>query len=100
MDYPSFAESRNLDSNRSAFADRKSITGAAHRQIRWPRKTSNQLNVSRTCQSRVKLLVSIGSTGTGREGSRASGASTWRTSMTALAITLQAFFTDRLLRER
>ncbi|MGF6780283.1 hypothetical protein P3T21_005512 [Paraburkholderia sp. GAS334] len=44
MGYPLSAESRNLDSNRSAFADRKSISGAAHRQIRWPRKTSNQLN--------------------------------------------------------
>jgi hypothetical protein len=42
MGFPSFAESRNLDSNRSAFADHKSTTGAAHRQIRPPRKTSNQ----------------------------------------------------------
>jgi hypothetical protein len=52
MGFPSFAESRNLDSNRSAFADHKSTTGAAHRKIRPPRKTSNQFAVTITHRSR------------------------------------------------
>jgi hypothetical protein len=55
MGYLSFAESRNMDSNRSAFADHKSTTTTAHRQIRCPRKTSNQLKtrMHETCNGYV-----------------------------------------------
>lgn len=39
----SFAASKNLESNRSGFTDRKSHPGAACRQIRSAQKTGNQL---------------------------------------------------------